>query len=173
MRRTSTQNAGRILPNEQLEIQGRIAFMVKLRGYTVVPGGIETTIIEHELINTAVVLTENSDQANQPEHLVAYLVGHQKLEESDIETLRAHLRDHLPHYAVPSYLIALDELPIAANGKLDRSRLPKPDPSMLKTSSIEGPISIIKEYHGYIYIYNKYSPTRGAAVSCRCSVEGW
>ena len=129
-------DAGRILPNGQLEIQGRIAFMVKLRGYTVVPSAVETTIIEHPAINTAVVITQNNEETGQPEHLVAYIVGDGQLDnEMLLDDLRSYLKQNLPHYAIPSYIIPLDELPIAANGKLDRKRLPKPDKSILRPVS--------------------------------------
>jgi len=129
-------DAGRILPNGQLEIQGRIAFMVKLRGYTVVPSAVETTIIQHPAINTAVVMTQNNEETGQPEHLVAYIVGNGQLDNDRLlDDLRTYLKQNLPYYAIPSYIIPLDELPIAANGKLDRKRLPKPDKAILRTRS--------------------------------------
>ncbi len=132
-----TGDAGRILPNGQVEIQGRIAFMVKLRGYTIVPGAVETKIIEHTAVNTAVVVTLDNDQTGQPEHLVAYVVGNGQVDDDLLrDVIRDYLKQHLPHYAIPSYIIPLDELPIAANGKLDRKRLPKPTDSMLQAKNL-------------------------------------
>jgi amino acid adenylation domain-containing protein len=124
-----TGDTGRILPNGHLEIQGRVAFMVKLRGYSIVPGAVETTIAEHPAVNVAVVTTLDNEQTGQPEHLVAYVVGNGQVDDDTlVEQLRPYLRERLPPYAVPSYIMPLTALPLASIGKLDRRQLPKPDP---------------------------------------------
>ena len=129
-----TGDTGRILPNGHLEIQGRVAFMVKLRGYSIVPGAVETTIAEHPAVNVAVVTTLDNEQTGQPEHLVAYVVGNGQVDDDTLmEQLRPYLREHLPHYAVPSYMMPLTELPLSSIGKLDRRLLPKPDPGILRS----------------------------------------
>jgi non-ribosomal peptide synthetase component F len=84
-----TGDTGRILPNGHLEIQGRVAFMVKLRGYSIVPGAVETTIAEHPAVNVAVVTTLDNERTGQPEHLVAYVVGNGQV---DDDTLVEQLR---------------------------------------------------------------------------------
>ena len=128
-----TGDTGCILPNGHLEIQGRVAFMVKLRGYSIVPGAVETTIAEHPAVNAAVVTTWDNEQTGQPEHLVAYVVGNGQLDdEALVEALRPYLRERLPHYATPSYIMPLPALPLASVGKLDRRQLPKPDPEALR-----------------------------------------
>ena len=129
-----TGDMGRILPNGHLEIQGRVAFMVKLRGYSIVPSAVETTIAEHPAVRVAVVTTLDNAQTGQPEHLVAYVVGNGQVDDDTlVEQLRPYLREHLPHYAVPSYIMPLRELPLASIGKLDRRQLPKPDPDALRS----------------------------------------
>ncbi len=129
-----TGDAGRLLPNGHLEIQGRVAFMVKLRGYSIVPGAVETTIAEHPAVNVAVVTTLDNEETGQPEHLVAYVVGTGEVDdETLVEQLRPYLKDHLPHYAVPSYIMPLTDLPLTAIGKLDRDQLPKPDPDAMRS----------------------------------------
>jgi acyl-CoA synthetase (AMP-forming)/AMP-acid ligase II len=62
------------------------------------------------------------------DRLVAYLVPS---EEIDLKELRQHLAGRLPHYMVPATFVALDTLPLTANGKLDRKALPAPDGSAL------------------------------------------
>lgn len=129
-----TGDAGRILPNGHLEIQGRVAFMVKLRGYSIVPGAVESTIAEHPAVNAAAVTTLDHEETGQPEHLVAYVVGNGEVDDDAlVDELRPYLKANLPHYAVPSFIMPLKELPLGAVGKLDRRRLPKPDLAALRS----------------------------------------
>ena len=55
--------------------------------------------------------------------LVAYYV----LEEGPIEAkeIRNALREKLPAYMVPTHYVALAQMPLTANGKLDQNALPK------------------------------------------------
>ncbi len=122
-----TGDAGRVLDNGQLEIHGRIAFMVKLRGYSIVPGAVEAAIAEHAGVDSVRVVTLDDPQSGQPEHLVAYLVSDGSVPDGElIPTLRRDLKQKLPHYAVPSYLVPVPDLPLASSGKLDRTKLPDP-----------------------------------------------
>ncbi|MER8530031.1 alpha/beta fold hydrolase [Mesorhizobium sp. M1272] len=117
-----TGDLGRMLPGGQLEIMGRCAFMVKIRGYSVVPGAVEAALLRYSGVCSAAVLPELDPMTGQPDRLIAYVVlrnGRKGWEAA----LRAHLKSELPQYAMPSDFVAVTELPIAANGKLDRSRL--------------------------------------------------
>lgn len=123
-----TGDLGMILPNGHLEVKGRVEFMVKLRGYSIVLGAVETAIIEYPEISTAAVITQDNPETGQPESLVAYIV--KKNDRDDIalvKELRDYLKEQLPHYAIPAKFVALEELPLHdVTGKLDRSKLPKP-----------------------------------------------
>ncbi|MER9203843.1 alpha/beta fold hydrolase [Mesorhizobium sp. M0933] len=117
-----TGDLGRLLPGGQLEVIGRCAFMVKIRGYSIVPGSVEAALLRSSGVCSAAVLPELDATTGQPDRLIAYVVlrnGGKGWEAA----LRAHLKSELPHYAIPSDFIAVRELPISANGKLDRSRL--------------------------------------------------
>lgn len=120
-----TGDVGRILPDGLVEIQGRIDFIVKIRGYRIAPRSIEGTIVQHPAVTISAVTTLN-DENNQPQQLVAYVVGEAVHDESVLADIRAYLKTELPHYAVPSYIIPLAQLPLAATGKIDRKQLPDP-----------------------------------------------
>ncbi|MER8608753.1 alpha/beta fold hydrolase, partial [Mesorhizobium sp. M1233] len=117
-----TGDLGRMLPGGQLEIFGRVAFMVKIRGFSVVPGSIEAALLRYSGVFSAAVLPELDATTGQPNRLIAYVVLRNEVKGWEA-ALRAHLKSELPHYAMPSDFVAVRELPIAANGKLDRSRL--------------------------------------------------
>ncbi len=44
-----------------------------------------------------------------------------------IDQLKAHLRAKLPEYMVPAHYVLVEQLPLTANGKIDRKALPAPD----------------------------------------------
>ncbi|MER9726624.1 MULTISPECIES: alpha/beta fold hydrolase [unclassified Mesorhizobium] len=117
-----TGDLGRMLPGGHLEIVGRCAFMVKIRGYSIVPGSVEAALLRHSEVCSAAVLPELDPTTGQPDRLVAYVVL-RNVAKGWEAALRAHLKSEVPHYAMPSDFVAVKELPIAANGKLDRSRL--------------------------------------------------
>ncbi|WP_168583125.1 type I polyketide synthase [Gephyromycinifex aptenodytis] len=123
-----TGDAGRFLPDGRLEIHGRIAFMIKLRGYSIVPGAVEAALLSHPEVAAAFVTTIDDPETGQPEHLVAYVVpgGAPQDEAELVAALRSHLKDRLPPYAVPSYILAMQKLPLSGTGKLNRRALPDP-----------------------------------------------
>ncbi len=122
-----TGDVGRLTPGGLIEISGRSQFMVKLRGYSVVPSAVESEICASPGISTALVTPINDPKTGQPIHLVAYVAGTAgKPTREDIEALRQHLKSRLPQYAIPSYFEPLEALPIdARTGKVDRRRLPE------------------------------------------------
>ncbi|MET2832460.1 alpha/beta fold hydrolase [Mesorhizobium shangrilense] len=117
-----TGDLGRMLHGGQLEIIGRCAFMVKIRGYSVVPASVEAALLRYSDVCSAAVVPELDPTTGQPDRLIAYVVLRNRGKGWQA-ALRSHLKSELPHYAMPSGFVALTELPIAANGKLDRSRL--------------------------------------------------
>ncbi|MDI5913371.1 amino acid adenylation domain-containing protein [Streptomyces sp. 12257] len=110
----------------ELEFLGRADHQVKIGGFRVEPGEVEAVLGDHPAVDTAVVVTRQD--ADAPLRLVAYVVPENRGHHTDLRrSLRSHLEQQLPHYMVPSSVVVLGELPLTANGKLDRRALPAPD----------------------------------------------
>lgn len=104
----------------ELEFLGRIDNQVKVRGYRIELGEVETVLAQHASVRD-VVVTVRKDQGDK--HLVAYVVPREGKTPTASE-LREFLRERLPSQMVPSVFVVLEELPLSANGKIDRAALP-------------------------------------------------
>ncbi|KIW99876.1 uncharacterized protein Z518_10804 [Rhinocladiella mackenziei CBS 650.93] len=132
-----TGDLARMLPSGLLEITGRVGSMIKLRGYSVVPGKVENTIVKHLAVSHCAVVARGEGLERQ---LVAYVVR-EKENSTDRPTVeidesgyspaaRRKLSPYLAHYMIPALWVELDELPThAVSGKADPKRLPPPPSS--------------------------------------------
>ncbi|HEX3093246.1 MAG TPA: amino acid adenylation domain-containing protein, partial [Candidatus Angelobacter sp.] len=109
---------GRWRPDGTIEFIGRNDSQVKIRGYRVELGEIEAMLQQQSGVRGCAVVTKTG--ANGSKRLVAYVVG-----ERDCDELRRNLKGKLPAYMVPSAIVALPELPLSGNGKVDREALEK------------------------------------------------
>ncbi|MFS4521644.1 amino acid adenylation domain-containing protein, partial [Erwinia amylovora] len=125
----------RYLPDGSLAYLGRNDDQVKIRGFRIEPGEIAARLGEHPAVREAAVIART--QHGEPQ-LVAYVTLHQPCD-ALAETLRDHLQTRLPAYMIPAAYIALAQLPLTANGKLDRRALPGPDDSAFARSAFEAP----------------------------------
>ena len=112
----------RRLPDGDLEYLGRIDTQVKIRGFRIELGEIESALSEHPGVREAVVLAKGARTAPR---LVAYTTPVAGLSPSAAE-LRGHLAARLPDYMIPAAFVALETLPLTAQGKVDRRALPEP-----------------------------------------------
>jgi amino acid adenylation domain-containing protein/non-ribosomal peptide synthase protein (TIGR01720 family) len=127
-----TGDLGRYREGGAIEFLGRADQQVKLRGYRIEPGEIESVLAEHaEVEQAAVVLRE--------ERLVAYVVPSAASACAEGEwsaRLRSFLGGRLPAPMVPASYVALPALPLTANGKLDRRALPAPPSDVVSRGGV-------------------------------------
>ncbi|MDD1413456.1 amino acid adenylation domain-containing protein [Dolichospermum sp. ST_con] len=104
-----------------LEYLGRIDEQVKLRGFRIELGEIESLLLQHPLVNEAVVILYQTE-SNQS--LIAYVTG---IDHDFSSDLKKYLKSSLPDYMIPAQIVVLEKLPLTPNGKIDRKALPAPN----------------------------------------------
>ena len=74
---------------------------------------------EHQSVRQSVVVAREDERGGK--RLMGYVVGEEEVTAAE---LKRHLRKRLPEYMVPEAILMLEEMPVTANGKIDRKRLP-------------------------------------------------
>ena len=118
-----TGDLARTLPGGEIDFLGRLDRQVKVRGFRVEPGEIESRLAAYAPVRQAVVVARATGAADK--QLVAYVVLEEN-ETLDQARLLHHLAGHLPDYMIPAAVIQLAEMPLDPNGKIDRAALPEP-----------------------------------------------
>lgn len=134
-----TGDVARYLPNGMIEFLGRNDAQVKIRGFRIELGEIESVLAGHPGIAMAVVMAREIESGDK--RLVAYLTMGEAGPTGN--ELREFLKAKMPDYMVPSVFVALDELPLTVNGKVDRAALPAPDGT--NTLQDEGGVAPVTE----------------------------
>ncbi|WP_156738167.1 non-ribosomal peptide synthetase, partial [Mycobacterium scrofulaceum] len=109
-----------------IEFVGRADEQVKIRGFRIELGEIAAAISVDPSVGQAVVLA--MDLPRLGKSLVGYVTPAPggDPESVDIERIRTRVAAALPDYMTPAAYVALDEIPITAHGKIDRTALPQP-----------------------------------------------
>ncbi|MFI0374439.1 amino acid adenylation domain-containing protein [Actinomadura sp. 1N219] len=119
-----------------LELVGRSDFQVKVRGFRVELGEVESAVrAVGGVVDCAVSVQVDGSGAGR---LVCHLVG-----DADVDSVRDSVREVLPDYMVPSVFWRVEALPLTPNGKVDRARLP--EISAAEVSEITAPRSAVEE----------------------------
>ncbi len=108
----------------RLAYVGRSDFQVKVRGFRIEPGEIESLLRRYPGVEEAVVMIDARSQS-----LFAWL---QTPSPVDQAALRRHLEGLLPGYMIPAGFIEQPRFALNANGKIDRKSLPVPQPVALE-----------------------------------------
>ncbi|HHG9063455.1 TPA: enterobactin non-ribosomal peptide synthetase EntF [Citrobacter freundii] len=124
-----TGDVARWLENGAVEYLGRSDDQLKIRGQRIELGEIDRVMqqlpdVEHAVAH-ACVFNQAAATGGDARQLVGYLVSQSGLP-LDTSALREKLCEKLPAHMVPTVLLQLAELPLSANGKLDRKALPMP-----------------------------------------------
>ncbi|KIW08555.1 hypothetical protein, variant [Verruconis gallopava] len=139
-----TGDLARMLPSGAIEITGRLGAMIKLRGYSIVPGKVEKAIVEQLAVSACAVIAHGDGLDRQ---LVAYVVPDKDPgertpisidETGHSPSARRTLSAVLAQYMIPALWVELASLPThEVSGKIDHKRLPDP-PKERRQSVVNG-----------------------------------
>lgn len=115
-----TGDLARMLPDLNIELVGRMDDLVSIDGYRIELAKIEHVLRQCELVSHAAVAA--STDRNNKKCLVAYLVPKGRY---DRAMVIAFLKSKLPDQMIPSLWVEVDQLPLSAQGKINRSALPE------------------------------------------------
>jgi pyochelin synthetase len=169
-----TGDLGRYLPDGNIEFLGRIDNQVKLQGYRIELGEIEAVLAQHPDVQLACATIRDGDRAwpasDAPgskrggyKQLIAHVVLSRGVERTEAE-LREYLRQKLPEHMVPHRIMVLSELPLSANGKVDRRALPDPTPLLAPSARAFVPARSVEE-HKLAELWSQLLDVRPVGVS--------
>ncbi|NEW30001.1 non-ribosomal peptide synthetase [Nocardia cyriacigeorgica] len=108
-----TGDLARYLPDGTVDFLGRADHQVKIRGYRVELGEVESALAALPGVREAVALATDSGR----------LVAAVHAEAVTAESIEQQLRDLLPAHMIPEVIRVLEDIPLTANGKLDRAAI--------------------------------------------------
>jgi amino acid adenylation domain-containing protein len=122
----------RYLSDGNLDFVGRIDHQIKINGYRVELGEIESVILNHPAVEQCLINLNPRSEVKQNERMFAYVklkIGSETQADQVSLEIEKHLQRNLPMHMQPHSVICIDHFPLTPNGKIDRSRLPEPKES--------------------------------------------
>jgi hypothetical protein len=135
---------GRYGSNGDVQVLGRTENRLPVRGFRVSLEEIEATLEQHAAVRQAVVVA--GEDSTGERRLTAYVVPSQDRSEPELDArLQSFLRERLPRYMVPTGLVTIKDMPLSADGSIDRIALarmavvkpPAPTPDALEKELID------------------------------------
>lgn len=114
---------GRWLPSGELEYLGRLDEQVKVRGFRIEAGEIESALLSAAFIEQAKIVVNKKSA-----ELHAYVVAREAV---SLGELRALLAEKLPDHMIPARFFCVKQFPLTVNGKLDQAALLSQDKTEL------------------------------------------
>lgn len=118
------------LPDGSIEFIGRIDNQVKIRGFRIELSEIDRRNIEYPGIKQSFTTIQN---INDVKTICSYIVSDEQI---DITNLKNTLREKLPNYMIPTFIVQLKSFNLTVNGKIDKKSLPIPNMDNLKKNII-------------------------------------
>jgi amino acid adenylation domain-containing protein len=153
-----TGDLARHRPDGTIQVLGRLDEQIKLHGFRIEPGEIESALCRHPAIRAAAVVVREASGGDK--HLVGFIALEEGAAVEPAE-LREFLRATLPAYMVPAVHIPLERLPLTAAGKVDRRALPVPAFAAIPSDSGE-PGSVLERQLAELYAQVLGVPRVGA-----------
>ena|GEM_PF-5949378 len=113
-----TGDLARWLPDGKIEFLGRIDRQLKIKGYRIEPADIEWHLMQHSEIRQAVVV--DAELGDDVKGLAAFMVCDGTIDLAEIKRL---LAERLPSYMIPEHFVIVEDVPLTANGKVNKQVL--------------------------------------------------
>ena len=133
----NTGDIGKYRENGDIDILGREDFQIKINGKRIELGEIEAAALRNSKIDTAAAVYNSANK-----NICLYYKAKGCIDQNE---LKSELEKLLPDFMLPTVYMEIAEMPLSRNGKIDRSRLPEPDMSIVVNSSEEADNEIEKE----------------------------
>lgn len=121
-----TGDLGKYTADGEILYMGRSDQQIKVRGFRIEPGEIESVLHDINEVKSAIVIAREDIPGDQ--RMVAYVIPVEKelIESDTFGEWKKELRNHLPEYMIPQDFVIMEEFPLTPNHKIDRKALPKP-----------------------------------------------
>ena len=114
-----TGDLAKINNDGNIIFKGRNDSQIKFKGNRIELNEINLNIQKVPGVNNCITLIQN---INEIDYLCSYITTNSNITPEEI---KKYLKDILPHYMIPTYIVILDKIPLTPNGKIDKNALPK------------------------------------------------